>query len=603
MGFVVVQKLQEIFPQLECLLTAFCDEEHEWIITNRKEVIYVSSGAEAETGLFLGMSTEELPWFRQLFYNKEKVSIKKQGWRANSKRLSLIVGVPLLDESGEVEGAFFSLTEFHNKIRAIDILNLAQDVTREEDLYTALKIVTQRSLELFRVSMVGIWLWIDGKYGMASVSSESADLKSSIQNQILPDDFGLDWAKEFAEDEKNGQHNLLQYYLDQIKESWAKPLLDFELHSVVSIPLYHFGQTLGQIVLFTREHENIEHENIYWLRQIVPFVSAFINEQQLRNDAFEREQALTLLLRGTEILVQAETEEQLLTEAGEMAMEILFLPGGFFFLLEEGEWKIRAPFGRLKQAEWEWQDWIGQQITHNHYNHFDNTHTVSHFLEVEDNSEHWRKILIQPIINHGGLMGELWLMDDLEWVAEQRQEILSAYVRDVGVALDAIRQRAELSRLASTDRLTGILNRQGFDQRIRDEMAGTLRRKSSFLLLILDLDYFKSLNDTKGHPAGDRALKTIAQNLCASVRESDIVARTGGDEFTVVLTDLHCSPEAQQVVERMKANLELRQFGLDICIGVAEFPTEGRNYEELYRLADQRLYVGKNMGKGQIIFD
>ncbi|MPN08199.1 putative diguanylate cyclase DgcT [bioreactor metagenome] len=134
-------------------------------------------------------------------------------------------------------------------------------------------------------------------------------------------------------------------------------------------------------------------------------------------------------------------------------------------------------------------------------------------------------------------------------------------------------------------------------------MAGTLRRKSSFLLLILDLDYFKRLNDTKGHPVGDLALKTIAHNLSTSVREYDIVARTGGDEFTVVLADLHFSAEAQQVVERMKSSLDLKQFDLDVSIGVAEFPAEGRNYEELYRLADQRLYVGKNTGKGKIIFN
>lgn len=598
-----MQELQEYMPQLQCLLTAFLDEEYEWIIANRKEVLFVSPGAEAETGMSLGMSTEDLPWCKKIFQNREKIIVKKQGWRADKERLSSIVGVPLIDNSGAVQGAFFSVTEFHDKIRANDILNLAQDMAREEDLYTALKTVTQRSLNLFQVSMVGVWLWTEGKYRVASVSALSEELRLFIENRNFSSDFGLDWVNKFVEAEKNKQLDIVQCNLDQVDETWVRALQEFGLYSLVCIPLYHFGQTLGQIILFTSKHQVIENENIYWLRQIVPFVSAFVYEQQLRMASFEREQALTLLLRGTEILVQADTEEQLLTEAGEMAMEILFLPGGFFFLYDEGEWKIRAPFGRLKQADWAWQEWIRQQIDQNAYDHLANPHAVSQFLQVEDNPEQWRKILIQPIVNHSGLMGELWLMDNLEWVAEQRQEILSAYVRDVAVALDAIRQRDELSRLASTDRLTGILNRQGFDQRIREEMAATLRRNSAFLLLILDLDFFKRLNDTEGHPTGDLALKTIGQKLCASVRESDIVARTGGDEFTVVLTDLYFSPEAQQVIERMKSNLNLKQFGLDVSIGVAEFPAEGRNYEELYRLADQRLYIGKNMGKGQIIFD
>ncbi|AHF07150.1 diguanylate cyclase [Desulfitobacterium metallireducens DSM 15288] len=601
MESVFEQKIQEYMPILQHLLSAICEKEHEWIVTNRKKVLYTSPGAFIETGIFQGMSTEELPWFKEILYKKDRVVIKKQGWRADSEKRGLIVGVPLLDESAEVQGACFSITEFHDKIRANDVLNLAQDMAREEDQFAALKIVTRRVLDLFQVSMVGVWLWTEGEYGVVSVSTSSEELRSYVENK-LPPEFGLDWVNHFSKTEKNEQHQLIRYNLDQLNEAWVKPLKEFGLVTLVSIPLNHFGQTLGQIVLFTQERENIDNENIYWLRQIVPFVSSFVYEQQLRMAALEREQALTLLLRGTEILVQADTEEQLLTEAGEMAMEILFLPGGFFFLYEQGEWIIRAPFGRLKQAEWAWKDWVWKQMERDKYDRFTNPHAVSHFLEVGDNPEHWRKILIQPIVNHSGLMGELWLMDDLEWVTEQRQEIVSAYVRDVGVALDAIRQRDELSHLASTDRLTGILNRQGFDHRIREEMAGTLRRQSSFLLLILDLDFFKRLNDTQGHPAGDLALKTLAQNLCASVRESDIVSRTGGDEFTVVLTDLHFSPEARKVIERMKGNLGLKQFGLDVSIGVVEFPAEGRNYEELYRLADQRLYIGKNMGKGQIVF-
>jgi len=599
------QRYRECIPQLHSLFSALSEEEYEWILANRKEVIYVTPGAEVETGITVGMPIEEQPCLQEVFGKKTKVVKKIKGWRADRERISLMVGVPFLDdESGEVRGALLYLTEFHNKIQANDILSLAQDMTREQDLVTALKIVTHRSLELFQVSAAGVWLWQEGKYGLASISALIEQLSSYVESKEFPSNFGLNWVKKSPKTEKNVPLLSIRrdLDLDEIDKPWIKTLKEFGLQTLVSIPLSHFGQTLGQIILFARELEDIRDENVYWLRQIVPFVSSFVYEHQLRIAAIEREQSLTFLLRGTEILVQADTEEQLLREAGEMAMEILFLPGGFFFLDEEGEWRIRAPFGRLNQAEWAWQDWVWRQTARDEYKHFSNPHRASYFLEVEENPDQWRKVLIQPIVTHSGIIGELWLMDDLEWVAEQQQEILSAYVRDVGVALDTIRQRDELARLASTDRLTGILNRQGFDLRIREEMAGTLRRKSSFLLLILDLDSFKHLNDTQGHPTGDLALKMIAQNLSASVREADIVARTGGDEFTVVLADVHSGPDAQQVIERMRNSLNLKKFGLDVSIGVAEFPAEGRNYEELYRLADQRLYVGKNTGKGQTIF-
>lgn len=535
------------------------------------------------------------------FFKLKKDSHKKKGWRADSERLCQIIGIPLFGNSGEIQGAFLYLMEFYNKIRAKDILSLVQDLTREEDLITALKIFTKQSLDLFRVPMVGVWLWQEGKYGLASISALTEEQLNYIESKDFPQDFGLAWVQEHQD---HGTTDPLprRYNLDELNEPCVKTLKGFGFKTLVCMPLIHFGQTLGQIILFARELDDIEDETVYWIRQAVPFVSSFVYEQQLRFASIDREQALTFLLRGTEILVQADTEEQLLTEAGEMAMEILYLPCGFFFLKDSGEWQIRAPFGRLKQADWNWKDWINQQIAKTGYKHISDHNPNLRFMDVEENPDQWRKILIQPIQTHTGVIGELWLMDELEWVAEQRQEILAAYVRDVGVALETIRQRDELAHLASTDRLTGILNRQGFDQRIREEMAGTLRRKSTFLLLILDLDYFKTLNDTKGHPTGDLALMTIAQNLRASVREEDIVARTGGDEFTVVLTDAHRCPEIKNAIARMKSKLKLDEFGLDLSIGVAEFPTEGRDYEELYRLADQRLYVGKKNGKGQIIF-
>ncbi|MFZ3372112.1 MAG: GGDEF domain-containing protein, partial [Desulfitobacteriaceae bacterium] len=90
-------------------------------------------------------------------------------------------------------------------------------------------------------------------------------------------------------------------------------------------------------------------------------------------------------------------------------------------------------------------------------------------------------------------------------------------------------------------------------------------------------------------------------NLRTAVREEDIVARTGGDEFTIVLTDLARGQEALVIMERLKEELSLDKYGLGVSIGVAEFPTEARDYEGLYRLADQRLYEGKNNGKGKIV--
>lgn len=473
------------------------------------------------------------------------------------------------------------------------LLSTILEMNQEENLLTALNLFTRRSLDIFGCATSVIYLRDEGKYEPFSVSANKQEHNRFLRNRVFPKDFGANWV------DIEGEFQPVMRDFSTFDEEWVVPFRDTGITQIICVPLSHFGQKLGAIVLLGDQGSSLDKERYFYITQVIPLISSFIYEQQLRIASIDREQALTLLLRGTEILVQADSEEQLLTEAGEMAMEILFLPGGFFLLGNaDGIGEVRAPFGRLKQTDWDWQTWARQYIPEGK---FCSINPSVHFLNINDNPFNWEKVWIQPLRTHSGVVGELWLMNTKEHATEQRQEILAAFVRVVGVALETLRQRDELARLANTDRLTGILNRQGFEQRIREEMAGTLRRKTTFLLLVLDLDLFKQLNDTLGHPVGDEALIHIAQNLRTAVREEDIVARTGGDEFTVVLTDVGIGEEAIQVIERMKKNMRLEEYRLGVSIGVAEFPSEGRNYDELYRLADQRLYRGKNLGKGYII--
>lgn len=594
-----MQEYMKCIPQLNTIFSTLTHNEFEWVLASREQVIYTTPGVPAILGVTVGTPAMSQPWLQEILTGRNRFTKKMSGWRGDPERLTYVVGVPLFDDSGGVSGAFLYFSRSNNNADAL--LSLIQEMTREENLSTALNIFTRRTLDLFECSLVGIWLMDEGKYSLYSVSSRQREHISLLRDKEFPSDFGMNWldrgVKECIE-----SHPVI-HDLSLVDGEWTLPFKNFGISRFICMPLFHFGQMLGATVLFGGQVDLLEEERVSWLKQVVPVVSSFVYEQQLRLASIDREQSLTLLLRGTEILVQADSEEQLLTEAGEMAMEILFLPGGFFLLADqEKTWQIRAPFGRLKQTEWDWETWVKQYIPKaqeiSSYQH-----SGVHFLDVEDNPFRWERVLIQPLKTHSGVLGELWLMDDQKHATEQRQEILAAFVRIVGVALESIRQRDELARLASTDRLTGILNRQGFEQRIREEMSGTLRRETTFLVLVLDLDEFKQLNDTQGHPVGDQALKVIAQNLRSAVREEDIVARTGGDEFTVILTDIQRGEEAVQVVERMRKSMRLEEFMLGVSIGVAEFPTEGNDYEELYRLADQRLYQGKNAGKGKIIWN
>jgi diguanylate cyclase (GGDEF)-like protein len=596
-----VKDYLECIPQLNTILSALTPNEYEWVLATREQVVYTTSGVLSSIGISTSTHPESHPWVKEIFSGANRITKKVRGWRGDFNRICNVVGIALLDTKEEVKGALLYITPYNNHFYIETLLTTIQEMIQEENLNTALDIFTRKSLNIFGCAMIGIYLKNEGKYTLSSVSANQKESIDFLEKREFPQDFGVN----YFEKEINGDLEFEPILRDisELKEEWVLPFKSFGISHMVCMPLIHYRQLLGVVVLFGNEEDLLTEEQCSDLTQVIPIVSSFVYEQRLRNASFDREQALTLLLRGTEILVQADSEEQLLSEAGEMAMEILFLPGGFFLLANSaGKWEIRSPFGRLKQTDWDWNTWISQYIFQKN-EVLINQHKTVYVLEIEDNPFNWERVLIQPLQTHSGIVGELWLMNKKENVADQRQEILSAFVRCVGVALETIRQRDELALLANTDRLTGILNRQGFEQRIREEMAGTLRRESTFLLLVLDLDLFKQINDTHGHPVGDEVLKTIAQNLRSAVREQDIVSRTGGDEFTVVLTDIQSGEEALLVIERMKKSMQLEDYELGVSIGVAEFPTEGRDYDELYRLADLRLYQGKNMGKGKIVLN
>jgi len=600
--------------QIHTIFSSVYNSDVEWVLTDRERVLHTTSATEQVLGLTVGMLCNENEFLKEVLEKKTKIILRRNDWRHNTKYNSTVVGIPLIEESGEISGTIIYTATDYNMLKPEDILELLQEMNKENNLEAALLILTRRSLKLFESTMAGIWLWRDEELQSLAISAETEEQERFLVQGTFLMDFLMSEKTGLFTQEKLNQKIIFKDFdpenlelSDTVSSSYivcSRKLYSYGIRRLLCVPLLHFGQLLGVLTLFSGSSNSFDSVSLHWLNQFMPLFSSFVYEQQLLLAAWDKEQALTLLLRGTEILVQAESEEQLLSEAGEMAMEILYLEAGFFLMLDGKNWQIRSPFGRLRHNDTAWREgilelidkdgpfgYVPHQVTT--LRTFDENYLAHYFP--------WQKVLIEPLNTHSSIVGELWLMDSRQKSLEQRQEILAAFVRGLGVALETIWQRQELERLAKTDRLTGILNRQGFEQRIHEEMSGTLRRNTSFILLILDLDGFKFLNDTQGHPIGDQALRFIAQNLRIAVREEDIVARTGGDEFTIVLTDMSRGQEALVIIERLKAELGLGKYGLGVSIGVAEFPTEARDYEGLYRLADQRLYEGKNNGKGKIV--
>lgn len=165
----------------------------------------------------------------------------------------------------------------------------------------------------------------------------------------------------------------------------------------------------------------------------------------------------------------------------------------------------------------------------------------------------------------------------------------------------------QLEFQAVTDPLTGLLNRRGFYQTVENLLLRGERSDSTWVLLYLDLDGFKRVNDSLGHDAGDRVLRWVSEQLKACLRPFDILARMGGDEFTALL-DLEHPEQAAKIAEKLIERVSICQQieGMDIAlgasIGIATYPDCGANLDGLMRASDIAMYEAKRAGRQQYRF-
>lgn len=156
----------------------------------------------------------------------------------------------------------------------------------------------------------------------------------------------------------------------------------------------------------------------------------------------------------------------------------------------------------------------------------------------------------------------------------------------------------QLRGFALRDQLTGLANRRGFEEALERETAIAARRGGRFAVVCADVDGLKEINDTHGHPGGDRVLEAFAHAVRAHLRGSDIAARVGGDEFSLILIDSD-ERSAREVIARVASSYReylSRRDGpssATVSCGVATYPTDAATADELVAAADRALYVEK----------
>ncbi len=184
---------------------------------------------------------------------------------------------------------------------------------------------------------------------------------------------------------------------------------------------------------------------------------------------------------------------------------------------------------------------------------------------------------------------------------------VKGYLREAASVMESKILMQKIKEQAIRDQLTGFYNRRYIEEAIEPILKNAKRRGATIGLLMLDIDYFKEINDRYGHDVGDLVLRSVSQAIRESIRESDIPIRFGGEEFMVLLTDV--KNNAVNVAEKIRKSIESKVISLPngsvikrtISIGVVEIPTDTDKFWQAVKFADVALYKAKEGGRNRVV--
>ena len=218
------------------------------------------------------------------------------------------------------------------------------------------------------------------------------------------------------------------------------------------------------------------------------------------------------------------------------------------------------------------------------------------------------KIGAFPLTSDGEITGCIVARSTLDKLSKRDISYLEQLTRQSAITINRANTYSKVLQYATLDALTNLNNRRQFEVRLKQEIATTKRQKHPLCAMMVDIDFFKKVNDTYGHASGDAVLRTVASIIKEHLRESDIPSRYGGEEFAVLLPYTHIE-EAKIVGERLRKAVETTPIPIDkkninvtISMGLAEFRPQETG-EDLFKRADSALYEAKESGRNRVCVD
>ena len=358
--------------------------------------------------------------------------------------------------------------------------------------------------------------------------------------------------------------------------------------SSLVMPMLKEGKVFGLIELEFNDDASIDMEFLFLMKIFVSQVSLklqniVLNEQSKINVEFHDS------MKNIAKIIETQYElNYIVPLIGEMLDRFISDHLIYVFLKQDNEYKLVWPKACKDERIYE----TLKQLTPE----------TNYILTSDD------KIGAFPLTSDGEITGCIVARSTLDKLSKRDISYLEQLTRQSAITINRANTYSKVLQYATLDALTNLNNRRQFEVRLKQEIATTKRQKNPLCAMMVDIDFFKKVNDTYGHASGDAVLRTVASIIKEHLRESDIPSRYGGEEFAVLLPYTHIE-EAKIVGERLRKAVETTPIPIDkkninvtISMGLAEFSPQETG-EDLFKRADSALYEAKESGRNRVCVD
>ncbi len=390
------------------------------------------------------------------------------------------------------------------------------------------------------------------------------------------------------------ENNLSEYFYKAIEITYRQPNGKVIITELSLFPIHSEGRMqIGGIVDNITEKKQIEQNE----RDQRVFLEALRDTSEALNSDLDFESLLERILINAERVIHSDTGAILMMEKG--LLRVVRTRG----YADRGlkDLTHHEPFSIEKMQNMAWMADTGLPIA------ISDTSKYSAWNPLPENE--WVKSYIgMPLRVRQRTIGFLSLFSATPgYYTEEHAQRLKAFASQTATAIENARLYAEVQQKADTDELTGLRNRRSLFELGAREVERAIRFNHPLSILMIDLDYFKQVNDHFGHPVGDRLLTALADQFRSNLRNVDLIARYGGDEFVILLPE-NSSEQAIEIAHRIQkairnTYIETAQgkASVDASIGIAELNSRITTLAELIEIADRALYSAKQEGRSRVV--